>query len=159
MNRVVLVGRITHDLELRYTSTGIAVVNFLIAVNRYYQNEQGEREADFIRCVAWRGQAENMVKFVKKGSLIGVDGRIQSSNYETPQGEKRTAIDVVADQVVFLEPKSTKEETGYEPSYGKRFEDEYDEADELLKSAIDVDFDDEIDAEADDKIDQEKLPF
>src|SRR5690554_1397958 len=102
MNRVVLVGRITHDLELRYTTGGIAVVNFSIAVNRNYTNEQGEREADFIRCVAWRGQAENMVKYVGKGSLIGVDGKIQSSTYETPQGEKRTSIDVVADQVEFL---------------------------------------------------------
>lgn len=155
MNRVVLVGRITHDLELRYTNTGIAVINFSIAINRNYTNEQGEREADFIRCVAWRGQAENMAKFVGKGSLIGVDGRIQSRSYETPQGEKRTSIEVLADQVVFLEPKSAREGSSYEPPFDKEFEAEYDHADELLKSAIDVDFDDETD----DEDNKEILPF
>lgn len=92
MNRVVLVGRITHDLELAYTTAGVAVMSFSLAVNRNYVNEQGERDADFIRCVAWRGQAENMAKYVGKGSLIGVDGRIQSRNYETPQGEKEQPL-------------------------------------------------------------------
>lgn len=138
MNRVVLVGRITHDLELKYTSTGTAVVNFSIAVNRSYTNEQGEREADFFRCVAWRGQAENMVKYVKKGSLIGVDGKLQSNSYETPQGEKRTSIEVVADQVVFLEPKS--KDSSYEPNIDRDFE----EDDDLYESALDIASDDDL---------------
>lgn len=138
MNRVVLVGRITHDLELKYTNGGIAVVNFSIAVNRNYTNEQGEREADFIRCVAWRGQAENMAKYVGKGSLIGVDGKIQSSTYETPQGEKRTSIDVVADQIEFLESKSSRQ-TGYEPDVSQDFED-----DDLYESALDIASDDDL---------------
>lgn len=143
MNRVVLVGRITHDLELRYTGSGIAVLNFSIAINRSYANEQGERETDFIRCIAWRGQAENMSKYVGKGSLVGVDGRIQSSNYETPQGERRTSIEVVADRVVFLEPKSAASPsvgTGYQPDVEASFEEE----DELYESALDIASDDDL---------------
>jgi single-strand DNA-binding protein len=136
MNRVVLVGRITHDLELAYTIAGVAVMSFSLAVNRNYVNEQGERDADFIRCVVWRGQAENMAKYVGKGSLIGVDGRIQSRNYETPQGEKRTAVEVIADQVIFLEPKSARE--GYEYDQG------FEEDDELYESALDIASDDDL---------------
>lgn len=141
MNRVLLVGRITHDLELRYTNAGIAVVNFSIAVNRNFTNEQGEREADFIRVVAWRGQAENIVKYVKKGSLVGVDGRLQSSSYETPQGEKRTSIEVLADTVEFLEPKGAQGGSGsYQADYDRDFEDD----EELYESALDIASDDDL---------------
>ncbi len=143
MNRVVLVGRITHDLELRYTNSGVAYLSFSIAINRTYTNQQGEREADFIRCMVWRNQAENMVKYVGKGSLIGVDGRLQSSNYETPQGEKRTSIDVVCENVQFLESKGTQETyrpepTPPTPSY------EPDTDDDLYDTAMDVGSDDDL---------------
>lgn len=140
MNRVVLVGRITHDLELKYTQGGIAYVSFSLAINRNFPNQQGEIEADFIRCTAWRGTAENMVKFVGKGSLVGVDGRIQSSSYETPQGEKRTSINVVSDTVQFLESKRTRE-TQYSPDVDISYDDE---EEELYESALDIASDDDL---------------
>ncbi len=80
MNRVVLVGRLTKDPELRYTPAGVAVATFTLAVNRTFTNQNGEREADFIQCVVWRKPAENVANFLKKGSLAGVDGRIQTRN-------------------------------------------------------------------------------
>ena len=89
LNRVVLVGRITKDPELKRTQNNIAVVSFTIAVNRQFSNEQGESQADFIQCVAWRKQAENMQSYVRKGALLGIDGRIQTRNYETQNGETR----------------------------------------------------------------------
>lgn len=153
MNRVVLVGRITHDLDLKYTNSGIPVLNFSLAVNRNYTNEQGERDTDFIRCVVWRAQAENMSKYVGKGSLIGVDGKIQSSTYETQEGEKRTSIEVLVDQVTFLESKGAKEESSYKPPFETDYEDDYPGADEMLKSAI------EVDVYEDDDDESHKLPF
>lgn len=81
INRVVLVGRLTKDPELRYTANGVAVTSFTLAVNRPFSNQQGEREADFINIVVWRKQAENVANFLNKGSLAGVDGRIQTRNY------------------------------------------------------------------------------
>ena len=82
MNKVVLMGRLTRDPELRATSTGRNVCQFSIAVNRNFTNANGEREADFINCVVWDKQAENLVKYQKKGNQIAVDGRIQTRNYE-----------------------------------------------------------------------------
>lgn len=88
INRVVLVGRLTKDPELRYTPNGIASTRFTVAVNRAFSNQQGEREADFISCVAWRKQAENLANFMRKGSLIGVEGRIQTGSYEGQDGKR-----------------------------------------------------------------------
>ena len=88
INRVVLVGRLTKDPELKYTQTGIAVTRFTLAVNRAFQSASGEREADFISCVAWRKQAENIANFLKKGSLAGVDGRIQTGSFEGQDGKR-----------------------------------------------------------------------
>jgi len=106
INRVVLVGRLTKDPELRYTPNGIASTRFTVAVNRTFSNQQGEKEADFISCVAWRKQAENLANFMKKGSLIGVEGRIQTGSYEGQDGKRVYTTDVVADSVQFLEPRS-----------------------------------------------------
>lgn len=106
INRVVLVGRLTRDPELRYTPSGVAVATFTLAVNRNFLNQQGEREADFINCVTWRRQAENVANYVKKGSLVGVDGRIQTRNYEGQDGKRVYVTEVVADSVQFLEPRS-----------------------------------------------------
>ena len=108
INRVVLVGRLTRDPELKYTANGIANLRFSVAVNRAFTNQNGERQADFINCVAWRGQAENMAKFLRKGSLIGVEGRIETGSYQAQDGTTRYTTDVVADSVQFLEPRSSQ---------------------------------------------------
>lgn len=104
INRVILVGRLTRDPELRYTPSGVAVANFTIAVNRPFSNQQGEREADFIQAVAWRKVAENTANYVGKGSLVGIDGRLQTRSYEK-DGQRHYITEVVADSVQFLEPK------------------------------------------------------
>lgn len=109
MNRVVLVGRLTKDPELRYTPSGVAVATFTLAVNRTYTNQQGEREADFINCVIWRRPAENVANFLKKGSLAGVDGRIQTRSYEGQDGKRVYVTEIVAESVQFLEPRSGNE--------------------------------------------------
>ncbi|MFJ7700020.1 single-stranded DNA-binding protein [Lysinibacillus fusiformis] len=107
INRVVLVGRLTKDPELRYTPNGIASCRFTVAVNRTFQNQQGEREADFINCQAWRKHAENLANFMKKGSLIGLEGKIQTGSYEGQDGKKIYTTDVVADSIQFLEPRNS----------------------------------------------------
>ncbi|EGC1338855.1 single-stranded DNA-binding protein [Listeria monocytogenes] len=105
MNRVVLVGRLTKDPELRYTPAGVAVTTFTLAVNRTFTNQQGEREADFISCVVWRKPAENVANFLKKGSMAGVDGRVQTRNYEDSDGKRVYVTEIVAESVQFLESK------------------------------------------------------
>ncbi|MEK4231216.1 single-stranded DNA-binding protein [Solibacillus sp. FSL H8-0538] len=111
INRVVLVGRLTKDPELRYTPSGVPMARFTIAVNRTFSNQQGEREADFIGCIAWRKQAENLANFMKKGSLIGVEGRIQTGSYEGQDGKRVYTTDVIADAVQFLESRGTASNT------------------------------------------------
>ncbi|HAC4130487.1 TPA_asm: single-stranded DNA-binding protein [Listeria monocytogenes] len=105
MNRVILVGRLTKDPDLRYTTAGAAVATFTLAVNRTFTNQQGEREADFINCVVWRKPAENVANFLKKGSMAGVDGRVQTRNYEGNDGKRVYVTEIVAESVQFLEPK------------------------------------------------------
>jgi single-strand DNA-binding protein len=104
LNQVVLIGRLTHDPELRYTAgSGIPVTTFSLAVDRPFTNQQGEREADFIKIVTWRKQAENCANFLKKGSLAAVVGRLQIRSYEDNEGVKRKVTEVVADNVRFLD--------------------------------------------------------
>ena len=105
MNKVVLIGRVTRDPELRYTASNIPSARFTLAVNRPFQNQNGEREADFINIVVWRKQAENVKNYVSKGSLIAVEGRIQTGSYEK-DGQRVYTTDVVADNVQFLESKA-----------------------------------------------------
>ncbi|WP_409272856.1 single-stranded DNA-binding protein [Neobacillus sp. SCS-31] len=107
MNRVVLVGRLTKDPELRYTPSGVPMATFTLAVNRTFSNQQGEREADFINCVVWRKPAENVANYLKKGSLAGIDGRIQTRNYEGQDGKRVYVTEVVAESVQFLEPRNS----------------------------------------------------
>lgn len=107
MNRVVLVGRLTKDPELRYTPNGVPAASFTLAVNRSFTNQAGEREADFINCVVWRKPAENVANFLKKGSLAGVDGRVQTRNYEGSDGKRVYVTEVVAESVQFLEPRAS----------------------------------------------------
>jgi single-strand DNA-binding protein len=108
MNRVILVGRLTKDPELKYTPAGVAVATFTLAVNRTFTDQQGERKADFINCVVWRKPAENVANYLKKGSLAGVDGRVQTRNYEGQDGKRVYITEVVAESVQFLEPKNTQ---------------------------------------------------
>lgn len=112
LNRVVLVGRLTKDPDLRYTPSGVPVATFTLAVNRSFTNQQGEREADFINVVVWRKPAENVANFLKKGSLAGVDGRIQTRNYEGQDGKKVYVTEVVAESVQFLEPRNASQDRG-----------------------------------------------
>ena len=105
INRVVLIGRLTKDPELRYTPNGVAVCTFTLAVNRPFTNQQGERDVDFINCVTWRKTAENLANYQKKGNLIGIEGRIQTRSYEGDDGKRRYITEVIAESVQFLEPK------------------------------------------------------
>ena len=105
MNSVCLVGRLTRDPELRTVSTGNTTVSFSIAVNRQFTSANGEREADFINCVVWGKQAENLAKYCTKGSQIAVTGRIQTRNYDGQDGRKVYVTEVVANNITFLSPK------------------------------------------------------
>ncbi|MGX7087600.1 single-stranded DNA-binding protein [Gemelliphila palaticanis] len=107
INNVVLVGRLTKDPELRHSSSNIPMVYFTIAVNRTFADQSGNRQADFISCTVFRKQAENMARFLSKGSLIGVQGRIQTRSYQGKDGNMVYATDVVADNIQYLESRST----------------------------------------------------
>lgn len=122
MNRVVIVGRLTRDPDLRYTPNGVAVANFNVAVNRPFRNQQGEQEADFINCVTWRKQAENLANYMKKGSQIGVDGRVQTRSYENKEGQTVFVTEIQAESVQFLEPRGMTQQRpgggGYNDNQG-----------------------------------------
>ena len=118
INNVVLVGRLTKDVDLRYTSSGTAVGTFALAVNRQFTNQAGEREADFINCVMWRKSAENFANFTRKGSLVGITGRIQTRNYDNQQGQRVYVTEVVADNFTLLESKTTTEQRPRETGAG-----------------------------------------
>lgn len=107
MNKVILIGRLTRDPELRTLTNGNATASFTLAVNRNFTNQQGEREADFINCVVWRKQAENVAKYCAKGSQVAIEGRIQTRNYDAQDGTKRYITEVVADNVTFLSSRGT----------------------------------------------------
>lgn len=107
MNKVFLIGRLTKDPELRYTSNNIATASFSIAVNRTFTNQNGEREADFINIVVWRKQAENIKNYLTKGSQVAIDGRIQTRTYDAQDGSKRYITEVVADNVQFLDSRGS----------------------------------------------------
>lgn len=104
LNRVVLIGRLTRDPELRYTKNGTPTASFTLAVDRAYKNEAGERETDFIDVVVWRQMAEHCANYLAKGKLAAVDGKLQIRAYPAQDGSKRKAVEVVADTVRFLSP-------------------------------------------------------
>ena len=108
MNKVILVGRLVKDPELKRTNADIPVVQFAIAVNRTY-SRNGERQADFINCVAWRNLAENLAKFMRKGNQIGIEGQLQVRNYEDANGAKRYVTEVICENIHFLESKGSRE--------------------------------------------------
>ena len=107
LNRIVLIGRLTRDPELRYVPSGHPVASFSLAVDRPFANQQGERETDFIDIVAWRKLAEQVSQHLSKGRLVAVEGRLQIRSYETQDGQKRKVAEVVADGVRFLDRKAT----------------------------------------------------
>lgn len=121
INNVTLVGRMTRDAELRYTPSNQAVATFTLAVNRNFKSQNGEREADFINCVIWRQQAENLANWAKKGALIGITGRIQTRSYENQQGQRVYITEVIVDTFQLLE----KRESGHQqpvdnhPDFGR----------------------------------------
>lgn len=107
MNKVFLIGNLTRDPELTETSGGIKICRFAIAVNRNYSGADGERKTDFFNCVAWRGLGENVARYARKGNKVAVSGSVELRNYEDSQGIKRTGIDIVAQDVEFLTPRSS----------------------------------------------------
>lgn len=110
LNQVVLIGRLTKDPELKYTpGNGIAVATFTLACDRPFTNQQGEREADFIKIVTWRKQAENCSQYLVKGSLAAVTGRLQIRSYEDQEGKRKWISEVVADNVKFLDNKKKQQ--------------------------------------------------
>ena len=112
LNNVSLVGRLTKDVDLRYTPSNVAVATFTLAVNRTFKNENGEREADFINCVMWRQQAEILANWAKKGALIGITGRIQTRSYDNQQGQRVYVTEVVAETFQLLESKGQQGNQG-----------------------------------------------
>lgn len=117
INRVVLVGRLTRDPELRTTGSGISVATFTLAVDRQFTNAQGERGADFISCVIWRKSAENFCSFTSKGSLVGVDGRIQTRSYDNKDGQRVYVTEVIVDNFALLESRKDREARGQNGGY------------------------------------------
>jgi single-strand DNA-binding protein len=110
MNKVFLIGNLTRDPELTTTPSGISVCRFTIAVGRNYTQGDGERQTDFFNCTAWRGIAEAIHQYCKKGNKVAVTGSIQLRNYEDNQGIKRTAVDIITQDIEFLTPKSREDE-------------------------------------------------
>jgi single-strand DNA-binding protein len=138
LNKVILIGRVANDPELKYTPSGVAVSTFRVAVNRPFTNAQGEREADFIDVVAWRQAAEFAANYLGKGRLVAVEGRLQVRSYQTQDGSKRRVSEVVCDNLKALDRPKEHAEGGYtapgapaagggadeEPAYDDPFQDE-----------------------------------
>ncbi len=122
-NRVILIGRLTRDPELRYTANGSAVASFTLAVDRNFRNANGERETDFINIVAWRNLGERCSEYLSKGKLAAVEGRLQIRSYEGQDGIKRTVAEVVADDVRFLSPKDSGNAGGSASNFGGGMDD------------------------------------
>ncbi len=117
MNQTQLIGRLTKDPELRYSPSGVAISKFTLAVNRQFKNANNEQEVDYISCVAFRKQAENLTNFQKKGNRIAVVGHIQTGNYEGQDGKRVYTTDVVADSIQFLEPRNSAGSSQSTPNY------------------------------------------
>lgn len=112
INRVVLVGRLTRDPELRKTNSGNSVCSFTIAVDNRTKNPDGSKSTSFIPCTCWNQAADLASKFIRKGSLVGVEGRLNQRNYQRQDGTKASVLEVVCDSVQFLEPKGAEASTG-----------------------------------------------
>lgn len=111
-NRVVLIGRLTREPEMKYTASGLAVTTFTLAVDRRYKNQQGEKQTDFLRCKAWRQKAEFISEYVPKGKLVAVEGAIETSESTGPDGQKRYFTDIVCDNIEILESNGERRQDG-----------------------------------------------
>ena len=111
INRAVVCGRLVRDPELRRTQNGTPVTSFTLAVNRTFKNADGQQEADFLNCVAWNKTAEIVEQYCSKGNLVGVEGRLQSRSYQDNQGNNRTVVEIIADQVQFMQSKDSGAQT------------------------------------------------
>ncbi|MDT2760506.1 single-stranded DNA-binding protein [Enterococcus xiangfangensis] len=169
INNVVLVGRLTKDPDLRYTANGTGVATFTLAVNRNFTNQSGNREADFINCVIWRKSAETLANYARKGTLLGVTGRIQTRNYENQQGQRVYVTEVVAENFQLLESRSANEQrqqnpnTGSSDSFqggGNNFDNNYNQSSQSAKNTM-PDFDRDSDPFSGSSIDisDDDLPF
>ena len=160
MNKVVLIGRLTRDPELRYTGNNTAVASFTLAVNRPFSNQQGEREADFINVVVWRKQAENVKNYLSQGSQAAVEGRLQTRTYDDNNGQKRYITEVIADNVEFLGSKGSSNNSNNmnssAPSAGPT---PYDFGDAPAPKGTDVDSNPFADFGASIEISDDELPF
>lgn len=152
INRVVLVGRLTRDPELRKTQNGTSVCSFTMAVNRRVQT-QGQPDADFISCVAWNKLADLMTQYLHKGSLIGLEGRIQTRNYDNQQGQRVYVTEVVADNIQFLEPKNAQSNNYSQPVETQSF------AQNTYSAPVQNTFDSTFDANDTLDIASDDLPF
>lgn len=112
LNSVAMTGRLTRDVELRYTQSGTAVGSFTLAVDRQFKSKSGERETDFVNCQVWRKSAENFANFTHKGALVGIQGRIQTRTYDDKNGNKVFVTEVIVDNFALLEPKQTSQSNG-----------------------------------------------
>ena len=121
-NKAILIGRLTAEPELKYTQSGTAVVSFRLAVDRPYKGQDGQRQADFITIQAWRQTAEFIAQYFHKGDPIGIEGPIQTRSYEDKHGNKRTAVEVVADQAFFLPGAKKKESPTADGTFSDSFE-------------------------------------
>jgi len=115
MNRVVIIGRLTKDVEMRTTQSGLSIANFTLAVDRKFKNAAGERETDFIDCVVWRDLADLCGQYLSKGKMAAVDGSLQIRAYKAKDGSNRQAAEVVAENVQFLSPKDAQTKQAYAP--------------------------------------------
>jgi len=150
INRVVLVGRITRDPEIQQTSAGVSYVRFSLAIDRPFKNQSGEKLTDFINCIAWRSQADFMKGYVKKGNMLGVEGRIQVTNYQDQNGNNRQSFDIFVEGVSNLEPKKADgfqpTEAGFAPSNtftSNNVNNRQPEEDFMEESAIDLEVSDD----------------
>lgn len=159
MNKVILIGRLTKDPELRYTSSNRPVTQITVAVNRTFANQNGEREADFINVVIWDKQAENVAKYLTKGRLVAVEGRIQTRTYDDQNGQKRYITEVVADNVEFLGSKSSNNSNNTSGSNKNAEPTPYDFGDMLEPKGTDVDSNPFADFGSSIEISDDELPF
>jgi len=143
INRTILVGRITKDPELKMTQSNIPVVSFTIAVNRQFTDASGERQADFIQCVVWRNQAENLARYIKKGALLGIEGRIQTRQYEV-ENVTKYVTEVVCDSVQFLESKSDSEPSETKERQYKEKTKQSSESDEFYETSKELAADEDL---------------
>jgi single-strand DNA-binding protein len=164
MNKVVLIGRLTRDPELRYTGSNTPVASFTLAVNRNFSNQQGEREADFINVVVWRKQAENVKNYLTQGSQAAVEGRIQTRSYDDQNGQRRYVTEVIADNVEFLGSRNSSSNSNNMNNSGSAHNAEptpYDFADNSSNNqkGTDVDSNPFADFGANIEISDDELPF